>query len=192
MGKTANSEPPQLAGSPMLEDRFLARLRWFATRWLGNAEAGEDAVQEALRRVLQALAEGRVRQKEALPAFVYQTIRHVCLHYRRAAGRERRALARYGAEPLLDDPAPGPLQELVSDERKAKVQEALAAMDAEDRQLLVALYVQEQNPTELAATLKISDGALRTRKHRALKYLGQQLAASGAVTADDERALIRT
>lgn len=192
MGKTAKSGFPELAGCPMLEDRFLARLRCFATRWLGNAEAGEDAAQEALRRMLEAVAEGRVRQKVALPAFAYQTVRHVCLHYRRSAKREQRALARYGAEPLLDDPGPGPLQELVSDERKAEVQGALAAMDEEDRQLLIALYVQEQSPRELAATLKLSDGALRTRKHRALKCLGQRLAESGAVTADDERALIKT
>lgn len=169
----------ELADSRMLEERFLARLRWFATSWLGDAQAGEDAAQEALRRVLQALAEGRVRQREALPAFVYQTARHVCSHHHRAASRERRMLARYSVEPLLGDPAPGPLQELVSDERKAEVRGALAAMDAEDRELLSALYVQEQSPRELAAELQLSDGALRTRKHRALKRLGRRLDAAG-------------
>jgi RNA polymerase sigma factor (sigma-70 family) len=167
----------ELFDARVLEARFLARLRWFATRWLGDAHAGEDAAQEALRRVLQALTEGRVKQPEALPAFVYQTVRHVCSHHRRAAGRERRMLTGYGTERSLDDPAPDPLNELVSEARKTQVREALAAMDEEDRNLLSALYVQERNPEQLATELKLSDGALRTRKHRALKRLSQQLTA---------------
>lgn len=168
---------PELADAALLEKRFLGRLRLFATRWLGDVHAGEDAAQEALRRVLQALAEGRVRQPEALPAFVYQTARHVCSHQHRARSRERRTLARYGAEPLLDDPVPDPLQELVADERKAEVQGALAAMDEEDRELLSALYIHEQTPREIADELKVTDGALRTRKHRALQRLSRQLEA---------------
>lgn len=177
MNKPETSDVHQLFNARVLETRFLARLRWFAIRWLGDAHAGEDAAQEALRRVLQALAEGRVKQAEALPAFVYQTARHVCSHHRRAAGRERRMLTGYGTERSLDDPAPDPLSELVSEARKTQVREALAAMDDEDRNLLSALYVQERSPEQLAAELHLTDGALRTRKHRALKRLSQQLGA---------------
>jgi RNA polymerase sigma-70 factor, ECF subfamily len=168
---------PGFADANLLEERFLGRLRWFAAHWLGDVQAGEDVAQEALKRVLQALAEGRIRNPQALPAFVYQTARHVCSHKSRSAGRERRMLARYGREPSVDEPVADPLAELVSDERKAAVRGALAALDAEDRDLLSALYVHEQSPRQLAARLRLSDGALRTRKHRALKRLGEQLAA---------------
>lgn len=165
-----------LTDSRVLEERFLSRLRWYATRWIGDAQAGEDVAQETLKRVLQALAEGRVRQPDALPAFVYQTARHVCSHRNRAAGRERRMLARYGSDPSVDEPAaPDPLNELVSSERQALVRDALAAMEDEDRNLLVALYVHEQSPRQLAAELQLSDGALRVRKHRALKRLSERL-----------------
>jgi RNA polymerase sigma factor (sigma-70 family) len=177
LNKPETNDFHELFDARVLETRFLARLRWFATRWLSDAHAGEDAAQEALRRVLQALTEGRVKQPEALPAFVYQTARHVCSHHRRAAGRERRMLTGYGTERSLDDPAPDPLNELVSDARKKQVREALAAMDEEDRDLLSALYVQERSPEQLAAELHLSDGALRTRKHRALKRLSQHLTA---------------
>lgn len=171
----------ELVDARVLEARFLARLRWFATRWLGDAHAAEDAAQEALRRVLQALAEGRVKQPEALPAFVYQTARHVCSHGRRSMGRERRMLAGYGSERSLDDPAPDPLHALVSEARISKVRQALAAMDQEDRDLLSALFIQERDPEQLAAELNLSSGALRTRKHRALKRLSQRL-VPGEVT----------
>jgi RNA polymerase sigma-70 factor (ECF subfamily) len=164
----------ELSDARVLEERFLSRLRWFATRWTGDAQAGEDAAQEALQRVLRALAEGRVKRLEALPAFVYQTARHVCSHQHRAAGRERRMLARYGSEPLAE-PAPDPLNELVSVERQAEVRRALAAMDDADRKLLVALYVHEQSAGQLAAELQLTDGALRVRKHRALKRLSERL-----------------
>ena len=43
------------------------------------AEA-EDVAQETLRRVLAALEAGRVANLEALPGFVFQTARHLCLH----------------------------------------------------------------------------------------------------------------
>lgn len=168
---------PELADAALLEKRFLGRLRLFATRWLGDVHAGEDAAQEALSRVLQALADGRVRQTEALPAYVYQTARHVCSHQHRTSSRERRTLARYGAEPLLGDLVADPLHELVADERKAAVRGALAAMDEEDRKLLSALYIREQTPREVADELKVTDGALRTRKHRALQRLGRVLEA---------------
>jgi RNA polymerase sigma-70 factor, ECF subfamily len=164
---------------PMLETRFLTRLRWFATRWLGDAQAGEDAAQEAMKRVVQALAQGRVKEPQALPAFVYQTARHVCSHRNRTAGRERRMLSRYGGERLLDEPAPDPLHELLADERKAEVRRALAALQEEDRKLLAALYIHEQNPQQIATELQLTAGALRTRKHRALQRLSRQLAASG-------------
>lgn len=86
-------------------------------------------------------------------------------------------LSSYGTERSLDDSAPDPLNELVSEAQKTQVREALAAMDEEDRNLLSALYVQERNPEQLAAELHLSDGALRTRKHRALKRLSLQLGA---------------
>lgn len=179
MDKPKTNDPLESHDVPMLEARFLTRLRWFATRWLGDAQAGEDAAQEAMRRVVQALAEGRVREPQALPGFVYQTARHVCSHRNRAAGRERRMLSRYGSERLLEEPAPDPLHELLTDERKAEVRGALAAMQEEDRKLLAALYIHEQNPQQVAAELQLTAGALRTRKHRALKRLSRQLAAPG-------------
>lgn len=180
MNTPETTDVHELFNARVLEARFLARLRWFATRWLGDAHAGEDAAQEALRRVLQALKDGRVKQPDALPAFVYQTARHICSHHRRAAGRERRMLTGYGTERSLDDPAPDPLNVLVSEARNAQVRVALAAMDDEDRHLLAALYVQERSPEQLAAELHLSDGALRTRKHRALKRLGEKLSAGDA------------
>lgn len=179
MNKPKNNGSLECHDVPMLEARFLTRLRWFAARWLGDAEAGEDAAQEAMKRVVQALSEGRVKEPQALPAFVYQTARHVCLHRNRAAGRERRMLGRYGSERLLDEPAPDPLHVLLTDERKAEVRGALAAMQEEDRKLLAALYIHEQNPQQIAAELQLTAGALRTRKHRALKRLSRQMAASG-------------
>jgi RNA polymerase sigma factor (sigma-70 family) len=179
MNKSKKNGSLEFHNVPMLEARFLTRLRWFAVRWLGDAQAGEDAAQEAMKRVVQALSEGRVKEPQALPAFVYQTARHVCSNRNRAAGRERRMLSRYGSERLLDEPAPDPLHELLTDERKAQVRGALAAMQEEDRKLLAALYIHDQDPQQVAAELQLTAGALRTRKHRALKRLSRQMAASG-------------
>jgi hypothetical protein len=106
-----------------LVQRFRERLCLFAARRLRDAAVAEDAAQETLRRVLEALRAGRVENLVALPAFVFATARHVCQQQARSLGREDRALHRLhgaGAAPA----SPDPLLVLVSEERRAAEREA--------------------------------------------------------------------
>ncbi|MBK5186847.1 MAG: hypothetical protein JJD97_01310, partial [Gemmatimonadaceae bacterium] len=105
------------------------RLRFFAARRLGNVTAAEDVAQETLRRVLIAMREHRIADLAALPGFVFETARHICQHLQRTAGREERAMERL----RLDGPDShrgDVLAALVSEERRATVQRALASLDA--------------------------------------------------------------
>ena len=69
--------------------RYRERLILFAARRLKNRAAAEDAAQETLRRVLDALRQGRVRDLQALPAFTFETARHVCQHMRLPGGEQQ-------------------------------------------------------------------------------------------------------
>ncbi len=151
------------------------RLRFFAARRLGNVTAAEDVAQETLRRVLIAMREERIADLAALPGFVFETARHICQHLQRTAGREARAMERLSlAEP---DAQPGDaLVALVTEERHAAVHRALSALDDADRELLRLAYWQQLATEALARHFITTPGAVRVRKHRALRRLAALLA----------------
>lgn len=166
-----------------LTRRFWTRLRFFAARRLGDAGLAEDVAQETLRRVFQALQDGRVANQVALPGFVFQTARNICMHEQRSFGRAARAFS------LLSSSGDGnlsseadPLAALLSEERRAQVRRALEALGVEDRALLSSLYAEGVEAAEAARVLGISTAALRVRKHRALKRLAEALARQKAET----------
>ena len=174
-GAVPPSDPLSVAPSePELVDRFWSRLRLFACRQLGDSGAAEDVAQETLRRVIEALRAGRVDNPAALPGFVFQTARHICLQHHRSHGREQRALAR------LSDPyqreGSEPLAELIGEERIALVRAAVGRLAEADRQLLHWLYFEQEDPAEVARRLGVSAGALRVRRHRAIGRLAELLA----------------
>lgn len=163
-------------GDPgVLWERFHRRLVILGMRRLGNRADAEDAAQETLHRVTKALGENRLRDIDALPGFVFQTARHVCQQWWRKQGRERRALEDYGRDPGDPCSAAQPLTDLIDEERRRAVRQAMQSLAAEDRQLLEQFYVLDTDPQELAQRLRITPGALRVRKHRVLKRLSAAL-----------------
>jgi RNA polymerase sigma factor (sigma-70 family) len=143
-------------------------------RRLGNRADAEDMAQDALQRVAKALEENRLREAGALPGFVFQTARHVCQQWLRKRGRERRALESFGGD-MSEADERAPLTDLIDDERRRAVRLALQSLAMEDRELLEQLYAADADPDQLALRLGITSGALRVRKHRALKRLSEAL-----------------
>jgi RNA polymerase sigma-70 factor (ECF subfamily) len=155
-----------------LHERYWKRLCIFAARRLRDRSAAEDVAQETLRRVIEALRENKVEKLEALPAFVFQTARNICMHHGRSARRQEGALVRFagGATSTADD---DPLVNLVDEARAEAVRRAMEQLDDDDRELLRMLYVDDLKTSEIAARLGIDAGTLRVRKHRALKRLAE-------------------
>ncbi len=157
-----------------LAERFWERLRVFGTRRLGDPFLAEDLAQEVLRRVTEALRQGRVENLDALAGFVFQTATHLCLHHYRSREREERALTQLKGMDA-GGAGPGPLDGLVSEEARAVVRQALAKLKPDDRDLLRCLYFDDEDCAVTALRLGVTPGALRVRKHRALERLSQLL-----------------
>jgi RNA polymerase sigma-70 factor (ECF subfamily) len=168
----AGSDPDTIAAA--LSERFRERLRYFAARRLANREAAEDVAQEVLRRTLEALREGRVENIAALPAFLFQTARHVCMHQGRSAVRAARAMERLGGP---EEPAEtgDPLTELIDEERRAHVREALGSLSEADRQILHLSYTEGLDAATIGERLQLTAGAVRVRRHRAIARLSEIL-----------------
>ena len=172
----SSAASPEVSAETMaaeLTERFWMRLRMFAARRLPDRNAAEDVAQETIRRVLEALRDQKIRNLDALPAFVFQTARNICLHEARSARREGAALSRFaGGQAVMTGSDEDPVTGLIDRARREEVRAAIQQLGPEDRELLQLLYVDAESTSEIARRLAIDPGALRVRKHRALKRLG--------------------
>lgn len=180
------AEAQQTASGPVSEaelaNRFTDRLRVFAARRLNDSAAAEDVAQETLRRVVEAMRANRVENLAALPGFVFQTARNICMHWARSTGREHYALSRFQSESSRTSPdSTDALNAIISEERRARVRNAMADLKADDYSLLSMLYYEELDSEVAASRLSVTTAALRVRKHRALRRLAELLgeASSG-------------
>jgi RNA polymerase sigma factor (sigma-70 family) len=158
----------------MLSKQLREGLVRLGRRRLGDRSGAEDVAQEALRRVLEAAAAGRVRDPAALTAYAHQTARHVIQQHYRDRQREVRAFGRLCGEDEADSTA-NPMNELIARQQRDDVRRALARLESDERALLAALYQQEVESHQAADVLGVRAATLRVRKHRALQKLGALL-----------------
>jgi RNA polymerase sigma-70 factor (ECF subfamily) len=161
------------AAAAEIAERFFGRVALFAARRLGDRSSGEDVAQETLSRVLAALRDGRVESLGSLPAFVFQTARHVCMQQARKRGREARALGRLQEADPVHPPSGDEV--LISAERVGRIRAALGRLREADREILRLAYEEEHGTEAIGARLGLSAEAVRVRKHRALSRLGDLL-----------------
>jgi RNA polymerase sigma factor (sigma-70 family) len=172
-----------------VSDLFRERLVFFAMRRLTNRNDAEDVAQETIARTIEALRTDRVRNTDALPGFVFQTARHICLHRFRSSGREQAAMARIAPTEEHDTSSADALTELIDAERRQAVQRALKRLPEADRLLLRLVYDEDRTPGEVAGQLGLNSGTIRVRKHRALQRLARLLGAAGGETFAIDREL---
>jgi len=160
-------DPAELEG-------FLVPLRLFAARRLGDWTAAEDIAQEVLRVGLEALNAGRIGTRDLLPGFLFQTAVHVCMHRNRSASREKRALQRFGAGSGKEEGADG-LTAVLSTEQRARLRSALSELATEERRILELTYDEDLGSEEIGRRLGLTAGAVRVRRHRAIRRLSEIL-----------------
>jgi RNA polymerase sigma-70 factor (ECF subfamily) len=172
------ADPERLTAE--LTDRFWERLRLFAARRTRDVALAEDVAQETIQRTLEALRAGRVRSRKALPAFLFQTARHICLHRSRSAGREARALEAFAEDGSEPSPGRDVLTALITSETVLQVRSALRSLPPQEENLLRACFGEAEDTEAIARRLRTTPGALRVRKHRALRRLAAILGRRNA------------
>lgn len=187
---SVDPEVQKTPSSPLTEaelaDRFSGRLRMFAARRLNDPTAAQDVAQETLRRVVEASRANRIENIAALPAFVFQTARNICMHWVRSTSREQRALSRFQSESSAStSETSDALNSLITEERRARVRLAIDGLSDDDRSLLSLLYYEGLDIEATARRLNVTPAALRVRKHRALKRLAERLGGSVVGNASD-------
>ncbi len=162
-----------------LAARFWQRLRVIATRRTGDASAANDVARETLRRVTEAMRPGQPERPAALPGLVFQIARPVCTDRHGPAARGTlTAPSGVKGHDRGDRPAPPieTLTHLIPEERRLEVRQAFRALRDGDQKVLRLAYLELLNVDQIATRLGSAAGAVRVRKHRALRRLAENLA----------------
>ncbi len=141
--------------------RSLVRL---ACLLLDERGAGEEVVQDAFVRVHDAWA----RVDEPLTY-----LRATVLNLSRSRMR-RRLVARRRVEPVVR-PAMSAEEHVVLLSDQQEVLDAVRALPRRQRECLVLRYYLELSEAEIASTLGISNGSVKSHSHRGLKALAARL-----------------
>ena len=147
---------------------------------LGSASDAEDAAQEGFVRAYLALA--RFRAGEPFRPWLLQVVGNEARNRRRALGRRAGMLDRAMRAVRGDDGAgvaPSPERTLLAGETHAEVREALGRLREEEREVVACRYLLELSEAETAAALGIPAGTVKSRLHRALARLRDDLTDIG-------------
>ncbi|MCK6487449.1 MAG: sigma-70 family RNA polymerase sigma factor [Planctomycetes bacterium] len=136
-------------------------------RQLRGAEADEAA--QAVFLVLWRRA-ARAAAAPGLPGWLVVTARHVCATVIRTAARRRQAERQAVAS---GDPAP------LDSEARERLDEALAALPAGEREAVVRRHLLGEDPAAVAAALGCAEGTVHSRTSRGLERLRAWYARRG-------------
>jgi RNA polymerase sigma-70 factor (ECF subfamily) len=161
----------------MLVRRHERRVFGLALRMLGDREEAQDVAQEAF---LSLHRHGhRFRREARFSTFVYRVAANAALNRRRTLGRKRareQALARSQEAGLDLPPAPRSPEEAASGGQiQARVQAALLELPDDLRLALVLYDIEGQPYGDIARALRIPEGTVKSRIHRARTALRELL-----------------
>jgi len=137
----------------------------------GNAADAEEASQDAFVKAHRGL--GRFRGGEAFRPWLLTIVANEARNRRRARGR-RAALA------LRAAPEPGasgedPEEAALAIDRRQRLLTAVERLRDDDRDVLACRYFLELSEEETASVLGIARGTVKSRTHRALGRLEEEL-----------------
>jgi len=153
----------------------------FSMKVCGHPEDAEDTMQEVLMRSLPHLA--KIGDPRALAVWLYTVTRNRCWRMRRKVAHSPKQtlsldeLAPDDAElsRLLQDHAKGPEAQLLDGEKDRLLQQAVLALPAPYRMVLVLHDMEELTAEQVAQVLGLKPGTVRVRLHRARLALRKQM-----------------
>lgn len=153
-----------------LYDRYAAPVHAFLGRFLRNAVAAEDLVQQTFLRVHEARAAFDARL--SFRTWIFTIARRLAINF---VERERRIGGPTSDE--VADRRPTPEEHAISRSELLRLQDALAGLSDDDATIVLLAKFEGLTSEELGQVLDCSADAAKMRLHRALRRLGERLTA---------------
>ena len=146
--------------------KYRNRVMGVATRMLGDRVEAEDLAQDVFVKVYHGL---QGFQGEALfSTWLYRITTNSCLNQRRKRKRESQVTQVVDdPEPILSDRASNPHTLLERKELKDFLEKAIQALPQEQRMVLILRDIEGLSYEEIADSLGLELGTVRSRLHRA-------------------------
>ncbi|HLK57693.1 MAG TPA: sigma-70 family RNA polymerase sigma factor [Chthonomonadaceae bacterium] len=151
-----------------LLDAYETRVYRLALRFTGNVPDAEDVTQEVFLGVYKSL--GRFRGSSTLGTWIYRIAMNHCLEYRR---KRRLELTPYEEELTLvtSDWREDPVQSADHRELSEKVEAAINCLSPLHRDVVVLHELQGLTYQEVAETLNVPVGTVKSRLSNAFRRL---------------------
>lgn len=151
-----------------------------ALRMCGNPEDAQEAAQEAFLSVWQSLA--FFRGESSFSTWLYRLVSNACVDLLRREGRRRANGPSLDDESIyleVPDRAPTPQETVERAELRQEIEAGLQALSPEHRQVLVLREMHQLSYDEIAQTLDLDVGTVKSRISRGRKQLRNILLQSG-------------
>ena len=146
-------------------------------RMVGNYQDAADIAQEVFLKAFRSI--DGFRGSAAFYTWLYTIAVNTCISQRRSAKvrKQHVPIAAQGMMPADDPPASDPLPQDVAQNREecARVEQAIKALPADYRVVVVLKDIEGRNYSEIAAFLNCSLGTVKSRLFRARERLRESL-----------------
>lgn len=195
-GASGEQDEAGSSSAGLSESEVVARLpgvRAMILRMTRDPTLTSDLTQDVLVAVVIALREGRIRQPEALAAYMHQSARHIVYAAHRRA--QPMALAELPEQeaPMWHDRQLTPLEQCEEDELRRIAHEVLAELPAQrDRDLLTGFYIDGAGKSELMHRLELTADQFDKVIFRARSRMRERLREKLQETGDRVRELAQS
>jgi RNA polymerase sigma-70 factor (sigma-E family) len=149
-----------------LYDEHYVRLVRLAVLLLGDAGRAEEVVQDSFVAIYRRWDQ---LQGANVPAYLRQTV----VNRSRSALRHLAVVSRHTPHAVADEP--GADHDVLRDERRQAVIDAMAGLPRRQREVLALRYYLDLSEREIAETLGISAGAVKSHASRGADALRRSL-----------------
>lgn len=153
-------------------------------RMLGNPQEAEDAAQESFWRAYQALQ--RYDPQRSFATWLLSIAAHYCIDQQRRKRAPSISIDETFEE-IIPDHAPDPETATVASEQDRQLHQLMAALNPQDRAVLVLRYWYDLSDAEIGQILSMSTSAVKSRLHRARLQLARNWQTESAKATCAER-----
>lgn len=153
----------------VLVRKYQDRLHNALTRFLGDTSSSQDVAQEAFLKAYLRIRE--FRGDSQFYTWLYVIARNLAMSHRRSPARRARPASLDEDLAVEGRGGDDPVHRAMSRDRERLVQEALLALDPDQRWIVVMRDIDGRDYEEIAQTTGVPVGTVKSRLHRARMQL---------------------
>ncbi len=157
-----------------LYEKYYNEIYLYLYSFCKNRTVAEDLTQETFLKAILSLADDHINVR----AWLYMVARNLYFNYFRKESRNTEFDERE-AESLADDRMPQLLDNILQDERRRLLYQALQHLDERKREILMMQYFGGLSQKEISALLKMTPENIRVLAYRGKKELRKYMEDNG-------------